>query len=80
METQQMTLIRTMVDAMKELDQAKKDAKAVIDSAFDAYEQNGGTATKKEMRVIAKAVMEAETKEVAASHQRIADVLDSIGK
>lgn len=79
METSQMNTIRTIVDATKELNQAKNDAKSVINAAFDEYSTGGGTLSIKQLKEIAKAIIEAETKEASEYHQAIADALDSIG-
>ena len=79
MQTEEMNTIRTIVDSMKTLAQAKDDDKCLFSAAFDEYEQAGGTMTKKEIKEVAKAVMNAETTEAFKYHQKIADALESIG-
>lgn len=79
MQKEEMDTIRTIVEAMKVLDQAKDDYKCLFAAVFDEYEHGGGAMTAKELKAVSKAVLDVETSEAAESHQRIADALESIG-
>jgi len=48
--------LRSMVDAFKEMEQAKRDCKVVVDAAFDLYLNNDGLFDKKYLAKIAKAI------------------------
>lgn len=80
MQKGQMDTIRTIVDAMKVLDQAKADAKDLIDAAFAEYQNSGGEMEKKAIMEVCKAVQKLEMKKAIRFHQAVTDALVSIGQ
>ena len=70
--------LKIMVEALQKVEEAKDDAKEVLDATLDTYEQNGGRISKKSMKKVAKAIAVGKYTDLNEELQEIQEVIDAV--